>query len=408
MSRELIDTESSFDVVGDGSTDCTQNLLDAFARAKTKIATGNTCILRIPAGDIAVSDELMLEGTTAGAMCLEGTDGGAFDMACSRLVWHGAAGKTVLSTKAFNRGRIRNIAIRMGQAAVGLHATAPTAVGQPSTSGAAFERITIDGMAPGKTGIQLGTDPTLVGNMTYQLSEDSWRDILCTGSGGTGILSLSPGNCKNHDFMRLNFNGLDVALDLLRGSGLLNVWTLYAGNCANIIRCSGGQLKVVGYEVETQAKDFRLLYGTMDYGTSVSLESGEVSWSDAPGQPGLFEYAGALHLARSTFIYRNASGGLAPFRMAHSRAVTTTFGSFISEQNTYCGCGSTARPYIPLYDALRSDANDLCPTEGAYGSWNSLSIRAKSWGDVGVPVDGQPIALVPFDGSPIRFPRSTA
>src|SRR5262249_39641940 len=116
MAREIINTKADYDVVGDGSKDCTQNLLDAFADAKQQIVNGNSCIIQVPGGDIAISGTLELVGTTAGAPMLQGLDGGAFDLKSSRLAWTGPAGGTVLKTTAFNRGRIENVAINMGSA----------------------------------------------------------------------------------------------------------------------------------------------------------------------------------------------------------------------------------------------------------------------------------------------------
>lgn len=377
MARELLDARTDYDVIGDGVVDCTQNLLDLLSDAKTINGAGDSCIAKLPGGDILVKAPLVLEGDSAAAPCLLGMDGGAFDKPCTRLVWGEPAGGTMLTTSGFNRGRIIGVAFKMNNAAVAIHgsASSPTDPTQlVATAAPIFERITISYSQAGAIGIAFGTDPSLTNNQTFEFASAVFRDITYIGP-GTAIKSLCPGNCKDFDFENIYVNACDVGLDLDRGSGNLNVWNFNGGNVGTAFKCSGGQLKVVGYEIETTGKPFRLLTGTMDWGTSCSLESGEVHWSNDSGSAILCEVASAIHFARGQFDYRDASGNLQPFVMHHNRAVTGTNGSFVSEQCEYWGCYQSGRPYIPIYDG---QDNDLSPQPGGYGASAGINPRVTS------------------------------
>lgn len=459
MARAIIDTVKDYTVVADGSKDCTQELLDAAADAYAVIAGGDHCTIQLPeTGDIVVSSKIGLTGIQGGAPCLKGGEGGdAFDLSCCRLVWKGPAGGTVLQTSGFNRGQIKNVAIKMGNAGIGLAPSAsdlndPTK--EVACSGAKFIDVSVVDCAPGSTAIAIGTDPALTNNQTYQFSEDKWSGIylsaapppawapaisyvagayttnlgnnyVCatpgisaaqgasgpTGNGtgiqdggvvwnwvppSTGIKLLSPGNCKNHTWATLEADYFDTLCDFTRGSGTLEIGTLWAGNCGQLIKCSGGQLRVGRVETEVSGRyGFRLLTGTMDWSTSVTIEGGEVWWGNDPLGAVLMEVASAIKLQHLIAAYRDVNGNIQPFVMHHNRAVNggNCQGSFISEQCEYWGCYQSGRPYIPIYDG---GGNDLSPQPGGYGTWAGINPRVSSKWDKVTDTHGIPYQCTNF------------
>jgi hypothetical protein len=313
--------------------------------------------------------------------------------------------------ESFNRGRIWDVAIDGMDIAGRTLWIGASKWGVPeermATSGASVRNCHLSRVKPGVVGngaLTLGTDPALIGGATFQCSEWSVRDcVIMAESGGAagftypgmkawGFKTLSAGNCKNGEILNTDFITCNAAIDWAESSGYLNVQSVRFADVRRAVLANSGHLNVVGGDAECgHVDDFRLLAGTSQANSYANISDMEVTWNVFPNvAPILLDYGGGLSLRRNIFGYADRRS---PFRMIHSALAPGTWGSLVSEQNAYRGCGSD-RPYIPLYD---SNGNDLAPVPMTYGGSTRLAVSSTM--DTGSGSDGAPIWLKPFNSS---------
>jgi hypothetical protein len=405
VALRVIDAAKDFDVRADGR-DETENLLDVATRAFRAVKGGDACEVQLPAGEVTTSDRIVIKGYADGSPRFVGAGGRSYNRQGTKLVYRGPAGGTALFLSGFNRGELRDFSIDQGDAKYAIHGSAsdPDHPDQlVATSGVLGERLAILGTKPGCVGVALGTDPTLTNGATYEFSEDVWRDVMVRTQGGTAFKALSAGNCKNHSFEHPQVYGADVALDLAAGSGALNVWDINFGDCSIGIRCDGGQLTVSGGDCETNGKSFTLLKGGFPTGSAALLTGIEAWWNRtaAGASPEeLVNYCGQLTLQNGTYGYLEG-GAAKEFRLVHASLTPVKWGlgSLTSRKNWYYGCGTSSRPYLPIYD---TSGNDLAPISGTYGG--SMPFRLSSEDDSG-GISDDVLELVPFNSRAMRIPH---
>lgn len=401
MAAVVIDAQQKFGIKGDDGRDYTEELQAAALLATKAVKLGDAAEVVIPPGDIRHSATLVFRGTQAGAPVVRGTYGDGFNVRGSRLLWTGPDNGLQVYLEGFNRGRITDVALD-GQDKAGRNIHVGASLYEDpaqlrAASGFTLERLKLSRVKPGVVGngsLAIGTEPTLSGGQELQASEWSVRDCVFmpesegaagftrTGMKAFGFRTLSPGNCKNGEILNCDFDSCDKAIDWGRSSGYLRVEGFRMANVRRAFEANSGHLRVRSGSIECGGglDDFRLLFGTMQIGAFASIEDIYCDW-DLPTNvpPVLLMYGGSLALRRNEF----RCGNFRPFTVAHGAIGRTTFGSLVSEQNWYAGCGVDA-PYMPVTDG---SGFSIAPTPGSYGASNW--IHAKSWGDTGGTTDNR-------------------
>lgn len=400
-----VDVKTQFGVAADGATDDTVAVQAALDFGYAEIVANRPCELVFPPGDIKISTTLLWRGNASSAPALRGAvpTGVSFNGCNTRFLWYGSANGVMFFAQQANRGVLQDLCFD-GRSIAGIiaHLSASTYADPAilaATSGirvlrCAFKHAKIATVGNGC--VALGTDPALTGGDEFQQSEVVFRDCAFVGedngAGGFtyagmkayGVKTLSSGNCKNFAIYDSSFTTCNVALDWTNASGSFVVTNFNAGNVRTALASGGGQLSVIGGDIEcADVDDFMLLFGTGGAIVGVSaLIEGLQAVGYMAGALGTFvSWGGQLELKYNFFSNNNysVSGNpdiVNPYKLICGSTAASRL-SVLSEGNWYQGCGLSVA-FAPFFDG---SGNALAPVRGVYGGENALKVASR--GDLG-------------------------
>lgn len=387
------------------------------------------CLL-VPPGNLAFAETFLLQGTQGGAPSLVSEFEGepAPNLPQSTLAWYGDPNAEMLYLEQCNEMLIRGLqldarsiagrALRIAANAFGVVPTVLRASNAIRIKSCRFQAVKIQ--TDGNACVAIGTRPedTPSGTDTWQASDVVFQNCYFVGENpgasgfdfaamkAGGVKMLAPGNCKNFEFHRCDWNYCDNAIDAPTLSGYVLVTGFGAADVRCMFNQGGGQLVALGGDVECGHVDQSRLLLQGQYSTT-HIEGVEFQANMGASNPKAFEAAGLLSLRHVTMGHQpiGGDGTYQPFKVTHSQLAGYEDGGgmLVVEGCTFNACGSKAHRYPPIEDA---SGNDLTPAS-QYA--RNAALRLYCRGNFGTDSDfghgSTPTWLYDIQGTPLRLPN---